>query len=129
MKVYRCDRCKAIFEPRVLKNGEKYITRKGYCGDIDLCEICMNDLNKFMENKPILLADNCEYSPVICVTSGEGYEEGKIYAQVGCNNGVQIAKMIDEGDAICSTFIHGGIGKGGINNPDNSGFPSFDYIQ
>lgn len=28
MKVYQCDRCKAIFEPRILDNGEPYISRK-----------------------------------------------------------------------------------------------------
>ena len=39
MKVYQCDRCKAIFEPRILANGEPYVTKKNG-GDIDLCPVC-----------------------------------------------------------------------------------------
>ena len=49
-KVYQCDRCKSIFEPRVLDNGEPYITRKvankGRVNnsDIDLCPECYDSL-------------------------------------------------------------------------------------
>lgn len=46
-KVYQCDRCKVIFEPRVLKNGEPYVARK--CkADIDLCPTCLKMLKIFL---------------------------------------------------------------------------------
>ena len=38
-KVYQCDRCKKIFEPRILQTGEPYITRKGR-SDLYLCPNC-----------------------------------------------------------------------------------------
>ena len=43
MRVYQCDRCKAIFEPRILNNGEPYITHKGKAGDVDLCPVCYDE--------------------------------------------------------------------------------------
>lgn len=46
MKVYQCDRCKKIFEPCVLPNGCKYITRKGG-RDVDLCDDCMKAFDKW----------------------------------------------------------------------------------
>ena len=42
-KVYQCDRCKRIFEPRVLQNGETYIARKNK-SDLDLCPECYDSL-------------------------------------------------------------------------------------
>lgn len=48
-KVYQCDRCKAIFEPRVLTKGEPYITHKGNgVGDVDLCPNCYDDLIQWL---------------------------------------------------------------------------------
>lgn len=49
MKVYQCDRCKKIYEPRRLVNGEPYITHKGNCGDFDLCPECMKALIDWMK--------------------------------------------------------------------------------
>lgn len=48
-KVYQCDRCKTIFEPRVLQNGEPYIARKGKA-DIDLCPKCYELLKDFLSD-------------------------------------------------------------------------------
>ena len=56
-KVYQCDRCKAIFEPKVLGNGELYIARKVTdMGriiniDIDLCPMCYKKLTDFLDQK------------------------------------------------------------------------------
>lgn len=49
-KVYRCDRCKKIFEPRVLSKGEPYIARKCCMVDIDLCPNCHELLKDFLSN-------------------------------------------------------------------------------
>lgn len=55
-KVYQCDRCKAIFEPRVLNEDELYIARKvADMGriiniDIDLCPKCYELLKDFLSN-------------------------------------------------------------------------------
>lgn len=53
-KVYQCDRCKKIFEPRILQIGEPYIARKRN-PDIDLCPECyaglMNFLNFYEETE------------------------------------------------------------------------------
>lgn len=46
-KVYQCDRCKTIFEPRVLVHGEPYIARKGKA-DLDLCPNCYNMFTDFI---------------------------------------------------------------------------------
>ena len=46
-KVYQCDRCKTIFEPRVLAHGEPYIARKGKA-DLDLCPNCYNMFTDFI---------------------------------------------------------------------------------
>lgn len=46
-KVYQCDRCKTIFEPRVLANGEPYIARKGKA-DLDLCPSCYKLFTDFI---------------------------------------------------------------------------------
>lgn len=48
MKVYQCDRCEKIFEPRVLRNGEPYITHKGSPVDVDLCPTCYEKLIKWL---------------------------------------------------------------------------------
>lgn len=48
-KVYQCDRCKDIFEPRVRGNGEPYIARKGKA-DLDLCPKCYELLMDFLSN-------------------------------------------------------------------------------
>ena len=49
-KVYQCDRCKTIFEPRVLKSGELFIARKGMA-DLDLCPTCYEALIAFKKNE------------------------------------------------------------------------------
>lgn len=59
MKVYQCDRCKAIFEPRILANGEPYVTKKN-CGDIDLCPVCYNDFCGWLLNKGARKYDDCD---------------------------------------------------------------------
>ena len=48
-KVYQCDRCKTIFEPRILKSGEPYIARKGRT-DLDLCPQCYELLKDFLSD-------------------------------------------------------------------------------
>jgi hypothetical protein len=48
-KVYQCDRCENIFEPRVLRCGEPYIARKGKV-DLDLCPKCYELLMDFLNN-------------------------------------------------------------------------------
>lgn len=55
-KVYQCDRCKAIFEPKMLDNGELYIARKVadmgriINNDIDLCPKCYELLKFFLSD-------------------------------------------------------------------------------
>ena len=45
MKVYQCDRCKNIYEPRRLNKGEMYLTHKSdRTHDVDLCPNCMQSL-------------------------------------------------------------------------------------
>lgn len=48
MKVYQCDRCKAIFEPRVLNHGDPYVTRKR-ANDVDLCSECYMQLMMWLD--------------------------------------------------------------------------------
>lgn len=48
-KVYQCDRCKVVFEPRVLNPGEPYIARKAR-PDLDLCPTCHVLLKDFLGN-------------------------------------------------------------------------------
>lgn len=48
MRVYQCDRCKEIFEPRSFKNGEPYITHKGNAGDVDLCPACYGSFLRWL---------------------------------------------------------------------------------
>jgi len=48
-KVYQCDKCGRIFEPRVLQNGEPYIARKGKA-DLDLCPECYGYLMDFLKD-------------------------------------------------------------------------------
>lgn len=57
-KVYQCDKCGRIFEPRVLQNGEPYIARKGK-SDLDLCPECYGYLMDFLKED----IDECK-----CVT-------------------------------------------------------------
>lgn len=55
MKVYQCDRCKAIYEPRKLDKGEPYVTRKNMertkasNGDVDLCPECYMQLMMWLD--------------------------------------------------------------------------------
>ena len=48
-RVYQCDKCKRIFEPRMLKGGEPYIARKGRT-DLDLCPKCYELLMDFLKD-------------------------------------------------------------------------------
>ena len=70
-----------------------------------------------------------EFDIVKCVTSGDGFIQGKIYAVVGENNGIHVLREDKYGD--CYEFIacSGGVGIGDLNNYDNSGKPSFDYMR
>lgn len=65
---------------------------------------------------------------VYCVTSGKGFVEGCVYAQVGWNNGVHILRETEQGDVVDELFCTGGIGKGLFNAWDDSGSPSFNPI-
>lgn len=47
-KVYQCDKCGRVFEPRRLQNGEPYITRKGKA-DLDLCPECYGYFMDFLK--------------------------------------------------------------------------------
>ena len=75
------------------------------------------------------LESKAVYTPVICVTSGDGYEEGKIYPLMGSNNGVHILRENQYGDVVDIAFCTGGCGKGLFNNFDDSGCPSFDLVE
>lgn len=68
---------------------------------------------------------NCNFSIVKCVTSGNGFEEGMFYASIGANNGIQVQRENEEGDCVTMNCCSGGVGKGHINNFDDSGCPSF----
>ena len=70
-----------------------------------------------------------KYNLVICVTSGEGYEEGCVYPQIGFNNGVNILRESKAGDVYIGLFQTGGLGRGVFNALDNSGRPSFDPYE
>ena len=49
-KVYQCDRCKRIFEPRYLNMGEPYIARKNK-NDLDLCPECYDSLMVWLKEE------------------------------------------------------------------------------
>lgn len=59
-KVYQCDRCKTIFEPRILKNGEPYVARKGN-RDIDLCPKCYKMLTDWLNNNVENPCETCRF--------------------------------------------------------------------
>ena len=65
---------------------------------------------------------------VMCVTSGDGFAEGEIYAQVGNNNGLHVLRADKNGDVFDGVYQTGGCGKGLINAWDDSGKPSFDPV-
>lgn len=71
------------------------------------------------------MRQNTDFEIVYCVTSGMGYKEGTYCASVGTNNGIQIQRTNEAGDCETNVFCTGGIGKGFINNWDDSGKPSF----
>lgn len=66
---------------------------------------------------------------VRCVTGDKNFKEGEYYASIGWNNGIGVQYEDRYGD--CKTFIvhGGGVGAGDLNNPDNSGRPSFDFVD
>lgn len=74
----------------------------------------------------------------ICVTSGDGFEEGVIYPILGDNNGIHIMREKyhgrvndpggDSSDPYDFVACCGGIGKGLLNNWNDSGKPSFDPV-
>ena len=84
-KVYQCDKCKRIFEPRVLQNGEPYITRKGKA-DLDLCPECYGYLMDFLKRDiDDCKCSTCKYKSVsitrkpceeCCHAWDDMYEEG-----------------------------------------------------
>lgn len=69
-----------------------------------------------------------EFALVLCVTGGDGYEEGKVYPMMGWNNGVHIIRVNEFGDVIDREFCTGGYGKGLFNSFTNEGYPSFDEL-
>lgn len=60
-KVYQCDRCKRIFEPRVLGYGEPYIARKNQNSDIDLCPECYDSLLAWLKTDDDCFCLTCKY--------------------------------------------------------------------
>lgn len=58
-KVYQCDKCKRIFEPRVLQNGEPYIALARCNRDFDLCPECYDYLLKWLKTDDL---DECKCS-------------------------------------------------------------------
>ena len=50
-KVFQCDRCKAIFESRMLHTGEPFIAYRGMIKEIDLCPTCHKMLIDFLNNE------------------------------------------------------------------------------
>lgn len=85
-KVYQCDKCGRIFEPRVLRNGETYIARKGEAA-LDLCPECYGYLLDFLkEDIDECKCSTCKYMGVsttgkpcreCCHAWGDMYEEVK----------------------------------------------------
>lgn len=65
---------------------------------------------------------------VRCVTGDRNFKEGEYYASIGWNNGIGVQYEDQHGN--CKTFIgfNGGVGEGELNNPDNSGKPSFEFV-
>lgn len=76
----------------------------------------------------IINIGKCDFNIVKCVTSGEGFKEGLFYSSVGWNNGIGIQRVNDQGDCETLICVNGGVGRGDINNPNNSGKPSFEDI-
>ena len=68
----------------------------------------------------------CDFA--ICVTSGKGFEKGKIYPILGDNNGIHILREDSYGDPYDFLACTGGIGEGIFNNFDDSGAPSFNSL-
>lgn len=72
----------------------------------------------------------------VCVTSGCGYKEGVVYPILGNNNGIHIMREEyagrigdpggDSSDPVDFVACCGGVGKGELNNWDDSGSPSFN---
>lgn len=69
------------------------------------------------------------FGMALCVTSGEGFEKGVIYPIVGWNNGINIVRTDENGDVFIFLACNGGVGKGDLNNFDDSGSPSFREIK
>lgn len=70
---------------------------------------------------------------VLCVTSGEGFEKGKIYPLLGTKHGIHILRECHydnctETDPFDFVACPGGIGDGIFNNWDDSGAPSFEEL-
>jgi hypothetical protein len=76
----------------------------------------------------IICQGQCDFNIVKCVTSGNGFKEGSFYASIGWNNGIGVQRNNEQGDCTTMLCISGGVGIGDINNPDNSGRPSFEDI-
>lgn len=79
MKVYQCDRCKAIFEPRILANGEPYISRKNN-SDIDLCPVCYTSFRLWLlykggKDKEDITYDAIDGMPMISKNHKGGAEK------------------------------------------------------
>lgn len=69
-----------------------------------------------------------KFDVVQCVTSGDGFEAGCYYAQVGWNNGIGICLETQNGDCDVKVYQTGGAGRGLFNAWDDSGSPSFNPV-
>ena len=82
------------------------------------------------EEKHEQIEANCrEFVEVLCVETGEGFIRGKTYPMLGWNNGVHVLRETENGDIYEKVCCCGGIGKGEINNYDNTGKPSFTAFR
>lgn len=77
----------------------------------------------------IIEVNKCDFAIVKCVTTGNGFKEGFFYASVSTNNGIGVHRTNEQGDIVTMVCCNGGVGKGDLNNFDNSGCPSFEFIS
>ena len=90
--------------------------------------IALKHVKFLIEKQPIVIPGKMEYTPVVCVTSGDGYIEGCVYPMMGWNNGMHILRQTEGGDVKEGVFCTGGVGRGLFNSWGDSGCPSFNPV-
>lgn len=65
------------------------------------------------------------YEIVKCVTSGDGFIAGELYAMLGWNNGHHILREDEYGNIHEFVAHDGGYGVGDLNSQEDTGAPSF----